>query len=117
MSIFTIQDDGTQLRKVTNDDGTNWSSYPAPDGRHFAFVKVLPPHNFEIYLGDLQSETQVRLTYNDAFDGFPAISPDGYWLLFSSSRDAAPGTRALTEYLMDISSLGIGPPAAHGAAR
>jgi hypothetical protein len=30
----------------------------APTGRrfrHFAFVKVLPPRNYEIYLGDLES--------------------------------------------------------------
>jgi Tol biopolymer transport system component len=116
MSIFTVRDDGTALRRVTNDEGTNWSPFPAPDGRHFAFVKILPPHNFEIYLGDLESSTQVRLTYNDAFDGFPAISPDGHWLAFSSSRDAAPGTRMLTEYLMDISSLGIGPSPDRGSA-
>ncbi len=108
MSLFTIRDDGTGLRRITNDEGTNWSPYPAPDGHHFVFVKVLPPHNFEIYLGDLRSPEQVRLTYNDAFDGFPSISPDGHWLLFSSSRDAAPGTRALGLYLMDISSLNIG---------
>ncbi|HTS87780.1 MAG TPA: hypothetical protein VMG41_04745 [Gemmatimonadales bacterium] len=110
MSIFTIRDDGTGLRQITHDSGTNWSPYPAPDGHHFVFVKVLPPGNFEIYLGDLESDEQVRLTYNDAFDGFPSISPDGHWLLFSSSRDTPHGQRALGEYLMDISSLHIGPP-------
>jgi TolB protein len=108
MSIYTIKDDGTQLRRVTDDEGTNWSPYPAPDGHHFVFVKVLPPRNYEIYLGDLQSPEQVRLTYNDAFDGFPVISPDGRSLLFTSGRDAKPGERALTLYLMDISSLNLG---------
>ena len=96
-----------QLRRVTEDDGTNWSPYPAPDGRHFVFVKKLPPANFEIFLGDLESPEQVRLTYNDAFDGYPVISPDGRSLLFSSNRDAKPGERAFTLYLMDISSLGL----------
>ncbi|MEA2936504.1 MAG: TolB protein [Alphaproteobacteria bacterium] len=110
MSIFTVRDDGTELRRVTDDGGTNWSPFPAPDGRHFVFVKVLPPRNYEIYLGDLQSPRQVRLTSNDGFDGFPAISPDGSSLLFTSSRDAPPGERFLTLYLMDISSLNIGKP-------
>jgi|WetSurMetagenome_2_1015567.scaffolds.fasta_scaffold31522_1 TolB protein len=109
MSLYTISHDGTGLRKLTNDPGTNWAPYPAPDGRHFAFVKVLPPRNFEIYLGDLESDEQIRLTRNDGFDGFPAISPDGRWLLFSSSRDSTPGARLLTQYVMDISSLGVGP--------
>jgi hypothetical protein len=49
----------------------------------------------------------VRLTYNDAFDGYPVISPDARSLLFSSNRDAKPGERAFTLYLMDISSLGL----------
>ena len=109
MTIYTVRDDGSGLHRVTTDEGTNWAPYPAPDGRHFAFVKVVPPHNYEIYLGDLQSSEQVRLTDNDAFDGFPAISPDGKWLLFSSSRDASAGSRSLTQYVMDISSLGVGP--------
>src|SRR5207237_9666557 len=93
MTLFTIKDDGTELRQVTHDEGTNWAPFPAPDGRHFVFVKVLPPRNYEIYLGDLQSPAQVRLTYSDAFDGFPAISPDGRSLLFASSRDSTPSDR------------------------
>jgi TolB protein len=110
MTLFTIRDDGTGLRQITHDDGTNWSPYPAPDGHHFVFVRVLPPRNFEIYLGDLDSPKQVRLTYHDGFDGFPVVSPDGRWLLFSSSRDSKPGSRALTIYRMDISSLHVGAP-------
>jgi Tol biopolymer transport system component len=117
MSLYTVRDDGTQLRRITFDEGTNWSPYPAPDGRHFVFVKVLPPRNYEIYLGDLNGPGEVRLTYNDAFDGFPAISPDGAWLLFTSSRDAKPGERFLTQYLMDISSLNLGRPGGSGPAR
>jgi TolB protein len=110
MSIFTMRDDGTELRRVTEDDGTNWAPYPAPNGRHFVFTKLLPPRNFEVYLGDLESAEQIRLTYNDAFDGFPVISPDGRSLLFTSSRDAKPGERAFTLFLMDISSLNLGKP-------
>jgi len=109
MTLYTIQADGSGLRQLTHDDGTNWSPYPAPDGHHYVFVRVLPPHNFEIFLGDLNSDQQVRLTYNDAFDGFPSISPDGHWLAFSSSRDSAPGAHQTGVYLMDISSLHIGP--------
>ena len=109
MTLYTIQSDGSGLRQLTHDEGTNWSPFPAPDGHHYVFVKVLPPHNYEIYLGDLNSDQQIRLTYNDAFDGFPAISPDGHWLLFSSSRDSAPGARSMGVYLEDISSLHLGP--------
>jgi hypothetical protein len=70
---------------------------------------VLPPNNYEIFLGDLNSDKQVRLTYNDAFDGYPSISPDGHRLLFTSTRDTAPGAHATGVYLQDIPSLHIGP--------
>jgi len=109
MTIFTIKHDGTGLRQITDEPGTNWAPYPAPDGKHFAFVKLLPPRNFEIFLMNLETKEQTRLTYNDAFDGFPAIAPDGKTLAFSSSRDAAPGERKLFLYLIDISSLNVGP--------
>lgn len=109
MSLFTIRHDGKKLKRLTEDEGTNWAPYPAPDGRHYVFVKVLPERNYELFLGDLLSDRQVRLTFHAAFDGFPSISPDGKWLLFTSSRHATPGSRSLTQYLMDISSLAIGP--------
>jgi len=107
MTIFTIKDDGTGLKEITHDDGTNWAPFPAPDGKHFVFVKVLPPHNFEIFLMNLETGEQKQLTFNKAFDGFPVISPDGQTMAFASSRDAAPGERSLTLYLMDVSSLNL----------
>lgn len=108
MSIFTIRMDGTGTKKITNDAGTNWAPFPAPDGEHFVFVKVLPPHNYEIYLMSLKTSEQTRLTFNDAFDGFPVISPDGNLLSFDSNRDAENGDRKLRPYIMDISSLHLG---------
>jgi len=109
MTIFTIKDDGSDLKQITHDDGTNWAPHPASDGDHFAFIRVLPPHNFEIFIMSIKTGKQTRMTYNDAFDGFPVISPDGKTLAFSSNRDEKKGVRKLSPYLMDISSLNLGP--------
>jgi Tol biopolymer transport system component len=108
MTIFTIKDDGTDLKQITHDDGTNWAPHPAPDGDHFAFIRVLPPMNFEIFIMSIKTGEQIRMTYNDAFDGFPVISEDGNTLAFSSNRDEPKGVRNLSPYFMDISSLNLG---------
>jgi len=109
MTIYTINHDGSGKTQVSTEEGTNWAPYPAPDGDHFAYVKFLPPHNFEIFMRSLATGEEIRLTQHEGFDGFPAISPDGRWMTFSSGRQAPEGQRVLHQYVMDISSLGVGP--------
>jgi len=108
MNIYTIKHDGTGKKQVSTEPGTNWAPFPAPDGEHYVFIRVLPPHNFEIYLASVKTGKQTRLTYNDSFDGFPAISPDGKTMTFSSGRQAEKGKRELHQYTMDISSFNLG---------
>ena len=105
MTIYTINHDGTDRRQITTEPGTNWAPHPSPDGRHFVFVKMLPPHNFEVFLMNIETGKQAQLTYNDSFDGFPAFSPDGHTIAFSSGRDAEEGARTLNIYLMDIGPM------------
>jgi Tol biopolymer transport system component len=107
MHIYTVNSDGTGLRQITTESGTHWAPYPAPDGIHAVYVKVLPPHNYEIFLLNLQTGEEKRLTYNSAFDGFPSVSPDGKYIAFSSSRSAGE-KRNLKLYLLDAHSLNIG---------
>lgn len=108
MHLFLLAEDGSWRRQLTRGDGTHWAPFPAPDGVHAAYVKVLPPRNFEVFLLNLETGEERRLTAHGGFDGFPSISPDGRLLAFSSSRDARPGERTLSLYLMDIESLGVG---------
>jgi Tol biopolymer transport system component len=108
MTIFTIRTDGTGRTRITDDPGTNWAPFPAPDGEHFVYVRMLPLHNFEVFLMNLETKKKTRLTYHDAFDGYPVLSPDGRTLLFSSSRDIPRGQRKLRLVRMDVSSLNLG---------
>ena len=110
MTIFTINIETGERIQRTHDDWMNWAPYPAPDGRHYVFVRPLVdnPSNWEVFLGDLEGGEPVRLTFNDSFDGFPSISPDGTKMLFA--RSEGPGFMSgLYTYVMDISSLNIGP--------
>jgi len=109
MHLFTVDVDGKNLKQITHKSGTHWAPFPAPDGEHFAYVTVFPPHNYEIMLRSLKTGKEQRLTNNTAFDGFPAFSPDGKSISFSSSRGNKKGVRSLKLYVMDVSSLNLGP--------
>ena len=43
--------------------------------------------NYEIYTMDSDGSNQTRLTFNDAYDGWPAWSSDGQQIAFQSYRD------------------------------
>lgn len=108
MTVFTIKHDGSQLTPRTFTEGMNWGSYPAPDGRHFVMVNVIEGNNWEIFMGDMDGGEPVRLTYNDGFDGFASISPDGKKMLFT--RSVGSGFMSdLYTHVMDISALNVGP--------
>ena len=107
MTIFTVNLDGTGMRRHTFDRGMNWAPYPAPDGHHYVLVKVLDG-NWDVYLGDLAGGEPMRLTTNPAFDGLPNISPSGKKISFAHSTK--PGMmQGIRTYIMDVSSLNLGP--------
>lgn len=105
MTIYTIKHDGTGLKQITHEPGLNWAPHPSPDGKHFVFVKKLPPYNYEVFLMNMKTGKQTRVTYSDDFDAFPAFSPDGKTINFSSSRGGEKDIRGMSIYLMDISPL------------
>jgi hypothetical protein len=85
MTVFTIRNDGSEHITRTFDQDMNWAPYPAPDGRHYVFVRIVENNNWEsssvIWLGGEPK----RLTFNPGFDGFPSMSPDGKKMLFARS--------------------------------
>ncbi len=110
MTIFTVDTDTGEVTQRTHDGWMNWAPYPTPDGQHYVFVRPLldNPMNWEVFLGSLDGGDPVRLTFNDSFDGFPSVSPDGKKMLFTRST----GPRFMSDlytFVMDISSLNVGP--------
>ena len=110
MTVFTVDTDTGKATPITTDSWMNWAPYPTPDGKHYVFVRPLKdnPMNWEVFLGSIDGSAPVRLTYNDSFDGFPSVSPDGTKMLFT--RSVGKGFMSdLYTYVMDISSLNVGP--------
>ena len=108
MTVFTVDLESGEMIPRTFDRDMNWAPYPAPDGKHYVFVRIIENNNWEVFLGNLAGGEPVRLTYNDSFDGFPSISPDGTKMLFA--RSEGPGFMSgLHTWVMDVSSLNLGP--------
>ena len=105
ITLTRVKHDGTGLKMHTFDNGVNWHPFPAPDGRHYVFTKFLMDEkDWEVFIGDLQGDPPLRLTYHKGFDGLASMSYDGNKVVFGRGVPGTPGTRL---YVMDISSLGL----------
>ncbi len=95
LEIFVMNEDGSNLRQVTNLKAASFAPFFTPDGKQIIFsTNVGDPkgRNFDLYLINVDGTGLERVTYNETFDGFPMFSPDGKKLAFASNRnDAKPG--------------------------
>jgi Tol biopolymer transport system component len=95
LEIYVMNEDGSNLRQVTNLKAASFAPFFTPDGKQIIFsTNVGDPkgRNFDLYLINVDGTGLERVTYNETFDGFPMFSPDGKQLVFASNRnDARPG--------------------------
>jgi TolB protein len=58
----------------------------SPDGKKFAYSRVVSGNNMEIFVQNRATYAAKRLTYSSAYDGEPSWSPDGMKIAFVSGR-------------------------------
>ncbi len=87
LQIYTINVDGTDETKITNNSSVNWAPYWHPNGKVIAFTTSLHGHaHYEIYLANVATSALFRLTHNPYFDGLPVFSHGGDKMLWTSKR-------------------------------
>jgi Tol biopolymer transport system component len=88
--IYTMQNDGSNVTRLTDDDANDFDPSWSPDGEKIAFASFRDDSdNEEIYVMNANDSSNVtRLTDDDALDREPSWSPDGEKIAFVSDRDS-----------------------------
>lgn len=84
--IFIMNADGSDLRRLTDDSGTEGYAALSPDGSKIAFYAYDDLSIWSIYVMDIDGTNRQRLTNRPGrLDAAPTWSPDGTQILFGST--------------------------------
>jgi len=87
LQIYSIDRDGKNERKLTNNGAVNWAPYWHPNGTLVAYTTSLHGHeHYEIYLMNVETLREMRLTHNASFDGLPSFDKAGKRMIWTSKR-------------------------------
>ena len=97
-NIYSIEPDGTGLRRLTADTGWDDDAAWSPNGRRIAFASnrahpqvacegISPNCDYDIYVMNADGTNVKRLTATPGSDREPYWSPDGRRIVFASTRD------------------------------
>ena len=87
--VCIIGVDGTGTQIIASDDvNTHAEPVWSPDGRYIAYRSIRAGRH-EIFVVDLETGEETRVTDNPAIDTEPDWSPDGEWLAFAAFRENA----------------------------
>ena len=89
--IYTIDPDGSDLYRLTNNSTDDMAPAISPDGARIAFRSAS-----DIYVMNIDGTERQRLTDTSVYESHPDWSPDGTQIAFVSERD---GNRGI--YIMD----------------
>lgn len=86
-----------QEMQLTDNEHVNWCPFYTPDGKYLLYATSEVSHgNYEIYAIDAkgtydpQYTARLRITQSRGFDGLPAFTQDGQWMIWTAQRGAAP---------------------------
>ncbi|MHC4171450.1 MAG: protein kinase domain-containing protein [Planctomycetota bacterium] len=88
VNIFWRPADGSgPAEQITRSENGLWPHSWSPDGQILAFAEVKPDGNIDIGLLSLEGEPTTRVLLDSpSSEDYPAISPDGRWIAYTSDE-------------------------------
>jgi Tol biopolymer transport system component len=83
--IFSANPDGSDIVRLTDDDGYDAEGTVSPDGEKIVFTSTRDG-DLEIYTMNVDGSGQTRLTFEKGYDGGPFFSPDGEWIVYRAGH-------------------------------
>jgi len=91
--LFAADSKGTNVRRLTTDDGLESNPVFSPDGKTIAFSAQYDG-NTDVYIVPVSGGPPVRLTWHPGADSVQSFTPDGKGILFTSQRATFTGSYA-----------------------
>ena len=85
MDIYTVDLDGTGLKRLTDAPGYDAEGSYSSDGKQIVFTSSRDGDP-DLYIMDADGTNVRQITNKDGYDGGPFFSPDNKWVIFRSDR-------------------------------
>lgn len=85
MDLYTIQHDGTGLKRLTDTPGYDAEGSYSHDGKQIVFTSGRDG-DADLFIMDADGTNVRQLTNVDGYDGGPFFSPDDQWIIYRSDR-------------------------------
>ena len=95
VDIYTMNRDGSNVVRLTDDPGIDMSPSYSPDGKKIAFISYRNGNNLNVYTMNTDGTEVFEVTESPGTDASPCWSPDSLSILFVSNYEFVDGTNRL----------------------